>query len=402
MKLEHEHKKLVKAYLVLKCLEAASFSWVAASYVLFLLERGLIPEQTTQVNIVFMVVNFFCDLPTGALADILGQIPVYLAGTFIHGLGTALYGTGHSFLAFALCEGTVAVGTSLMSEALEAFITNELGNEAAKKVFSTEGVYTKFASIPPALLGSIIATNVGIAYPWFFGGLTALAGVIYGGITLRKYHIKPEHNCNNAIEHVQNILRTIKLGTKIVFSKKETILAVLISGGVAFATQAPNMFWAPVLKHQAGETWWLGIFWVGISLTTAFGAYWARHLRANPINFAWMLCLIGIPLVIATYFPDSALITTVMFLVHEIGRGALPILLYSYMNCYIPDTQRSTANSANGSVGRAFRALGLLLAGILSTKIPLINTWDISGLVLVGGAGLVAVYEIVIAVTNKR
>lgn len=377
-------KHLAKWYLIIKTLELASFNAIASTYVLFLLERGLTPEQTTQVNIVFMVTNFFFDLPTGALADLVGQLPVYLVGTLILTVGFGLYGTGTTFAFFAFCEGSSAVGKSLMSEALEALMTNKLGVDTAKQIKSKEGVYARLGAIPWALVGAYLGNKYGMQTPWYLGAGTVFVAFVLGYITLRRYHEKPVNNAACKTDHIKNLGNQIRTGLSLVRQNNDRKFGVTMLCFFALVTQTLNMFWAPVLQEQAGSTWWLGLFWIGIAITTAFGAYLGRKLKATKRTFGLVILSVGLPILLINMLPQNALITAVMFLLHEIGRGIIPILTFPLINRSLPDEQRSATNSAVGSLERLSRATGLYVFGALSNHMTLINTWWISGVLLFG------------------
>jgi MFS family permease len=378
------HTKLIRYYILVKSLESASIGWLLSTYVLFLLDMGLTEAQTTQVNTTFMVTNFFIDLPTGAIADIVGQFPIYILGLLVYGSGHFLYGLGTNIIQFHLSESTAAIGTSMMSEALEALLTNEIGIDRAKEVMSREGVFARIAMIPTSLLGSMIAARFGLQYPWFLGGLTALICAIVGYITLRKYHYKEKHrNGKKILENLKEIAKTVIDGTGIVFSKKQTRLVIFVSGMTALATQAANMFWAPVMAEISNEGWWLGFFWTGISLSSLLGSILSKKITAKPIIIGLIVISIGLPLALTPIYAKNGLWVGSMFLLHEVGRGALPIILYAYMNKFIPNDKRSTSNSARGSIERIFRIVGLSMAGFLSTRINLLQTWLVSGVLLI-------------------
>lgn len=374
---------IIKSYLIVKCLEAAGLGWISSTYVLFLIQRGLTAAQTTQVNTFFMTANFFFDLPTGALADIVGQFPIYILGIFVFAGSTFLYGFGTSFAQFVFCEGAAAVGTSLMSEALEALLTNTVGVETTQLVKSKEGVYTKLTTIPAALLGGIIGARFGLQVPWFFAAATLLIAALYGTLTLRKYHKKPQKNGHRILDHVKNLLNQIKSGTSLIISRPETRTVLYVTATLSFFTQAVNMFWAPVLEERSGSTWWLGIFYSAILLSTALGARLAKNMHATPLNFGIVLVLVGMPMALIPILPAKITITVTLFLLHEIGRGVLPIIMYVYLNQFIPNDQRSTSNSAKGSIERLSRAGGLMVAGIMTNYTSLVSTWLVSGICLI-------------------
>lgn len=375
-------KKLINAYLLVKILESVSIGWFFGTYVLFLLEKGLTPAQATQVNMAYMLINFFFDLPTGAIADMFGQVPVYLIGVLILSGGFFAYGLGSTFTFFVVCEGLSAVGSALMSEALEALLTNEVGIEKSKEVQAREGVYAKLATIPSALLGTFIGSYFGLQYPWFLSGATCFVGFVVGIIVLRGHHFKPKRTTSGILDTFVKFFATVKTGTSAIFHRKHVVFALTITLILAASTQAMNMFWAPVLKEQAGSSWWLGFLWAGMAITTAFGAWLSKNLAVKLSTIALLVVSIGIPIILTNVFPPVAWITSLLFLAHEIGRGAMPVVMYAYVNRHIQNECRSTANSAIGSMDKLARWVGLFLAGTLTLSFTMLQTWLIFGIVL--------------------
>jgi MFS family permease len=377
---ETELVKLESSYLVIKCLEQIAFAWHAATYVPFLIQRGLTEAQTTQVNAYYMASNFLFDIPTGAMADILGKVPIYLWGLLIFAAGTFLYGFGTNFTHFVLCEGTASVGTALMSEALEALLQNKIGVSRFKITHSKEGWYTKLAMIPAALLGGWIGPTYGLQYPWFFSGATLVIALVYGAITLKKYNIKPRSNHHKILDRVKELLVQMKSGTVTVLSKSETRRALFIGSTLEFGTQAINMFWALIFIALSGNREWMGFMFSGVLLTTGFGSKIAEKIPSTPLNLGKTLLAIGVLVILIAAAPSNLYLVIILFLLHEIGRGMLPIILNPYINKFIPNKERATANSAKGSVYRLARTLGLLFAGALTSYTSLMGTWFISGL----------------------
>lgn len=386
-----ERNTLVKTYLWIKCLEDASFGWFGATYVLFLLGCGITPEQTTQINTIFMTVNFIIDLPTGALGDMLGQIPVYLTGLVIVSGGFMLYGFGTTFWFFVMCEAFSAVGTALMSEALEAMITSKIGARMVKKVHAREGVVTRLATIPTKIMGSIAGAVFGLWLPWMLAAATLLFTFGVGVVTLRKFHVKPARKSCTNMEYMKDFWTMVRTGVKLLIGQKQTRFVLVIVCVLSAAVQAPNMFWTVVLKEQSNSAGWLGFMWIGMAGAMAYGSHISRKISFSKKNLTLLLLSIGIPLWLSALIPPIAWLTSVLFILHEIGRGALPVILYAYLNEHIPSPLRTTTNSARGSIERLFQALGLLSAGMLTNHMSLISTWLVSGEVLIILAVLITI-----------
>ena len=375
-------RKLINIYLWVKILESAAMGWHFSTYVLFLLERGLTPAQTTQVNMAYMMGSFVFDLPTGAMGDVLGHVPVYLSGMLILAVGFFTYGLGTTYMWFFVCEALSAVGSALMSNALESLLTNEVGIEISKEVQAREGIYTKFATIPTALCGSFVGAAFGLQYPWFFSGITMFVGFVLGAVTLKKYH-DARKSAVTALNNVfPEFILSLKTGTMLVFSKKPLVYAMFISLTLSAATQAVNMYWAPIFKAQAGSTWWMGFLWVGIALVSAFGSWISKKLKGTLKVIGLILLSIAVPLFLTNVFPQLIWITCALFLLHEVGRGAMPAVMFGYTNNFISKDVRNTANSAMGSLDMFAKWFGLWVAGVLTGYFSLLQIWQICGLVL--------------------
>lgn len=408
-------RRLINSYLLVKSLERAASGWFFSTYVLFLLANGLTAAQATQVNMAYMLGNFVFNLPTGALGDVLGNVPVYLSGAVILGTGFFAYGLGHSFAFFFACEGASAVGGALMSNALEALLTNEIGVDRAKNVKAQAGIYGAIASMPTALAGAFVGATVGLEYPWFLASVTMLACFIVGAVVLKEHHTVRHTRLASVVQVFPKFGASIKGGTVLIFSKKPLIYSAMILMALAVATQAINMFWAPIFKEEAGATWWMGALWVAIAAFSIVGAQLSKRLKANLVTIGCILLAIGIPLIMTNIFPHVIWVTCSLFLAHEIGRGMWLPVVDAYANTYIANDVRNTANSTLESFEVLARWAGLWAAGTLTQKAPqwlvdvltmvldpktvteltsgfsLLTVWELCGLV-VFAAGLIAIW----------
>ena len=379
---DSKSRVLVRLYLTIKVMESAGIGWFFSTYTLFLLERGLTPTQTTQVNMAFMMGNFFFDLPTGVLADVLGHVPIYLVGAFVLSVGLFSYGLGSSYLYFMACEGISSLGTGLMSEALESLLTNTIGVEEARLVYSKEGVYARIATIPSAIIGSLIGAEYGLQYPWFLTGLTLLATFVFSSFTLRKYHVRRDANLISPKHFALEFVASMNTGMGAVFGNRKVVFALFLSLVLGASAQGINMFWAPILRSQAGSAWWLGFLWAGIALSMAFGSWLSKKFNASISVMGLILASIATPVILTNFVGATAWLTACLFVLHQVGRGAMPVIVYAYINKYIPNQTRTTANCAMGSLDRCAKWFGLWFAGILASNVPLLQTWLVIGIVL--------------------
>lgn len=175
-----EIMKTTKVFKIMKIFEELEGAWFSGIYVIFLQKYGLTLFQATQVDTVFMRVISFFDPYTGALADKLGQKNVYLAGSLLSGLGLFFYGLSNTFMTFALAEAILAVAYALRSETLESLLSNQIPPNVLSKTLGNSGSSRRLFSIPVTILGGIAANFLGFRFVWYMGGITAIAGFIFG------------------------------------------------------------------------------------------------------------------------------------------------------------------------------------------------------------------------------
>lgn len=139
-------------------------------WVLFYTVMGL---SLTEVSILYVVItlsNLVLEIPTGVLADVYSRrLSVILGGVFI-GLTYVLMGTFPTF-AIALLGGFIeAIGDTCVSGALQAWITDEVGENAVGKVFLRGRQVATPAHWAGVLLSIALAALLNYQAPIILGG----------------------------------------------------------------------------------------------------------------------------------------------------------------------------------------------------------------------------------------
>lgn len=367
----------VRAYWLISAIQNLGTGWFFATYTLFLLGNGLSLLQVNLVNSVFMIVDTLFNPYTGKMADRWGQKKLFLAGQFFWFLGMLTYGLSHTFWFFVASEVISAIGSALMSDALESWFRNTNSEELTHKTMAHAGTFGSIGLIPAAVLGGIIGAKFGLEWPWF---VSAATGVVVLGLTLKLLWKLPESY--GGMEEETQSVKEVFVG---MMRSRPLRFTATITFGIALFVQPFNMFWAPVLKEVSGETWWLGSIWIGISIMSAVGSQWARK-QTNGEGVAKMILLIGLPMLLTPWIKWAAPLVAV-FLLHEMGRGAQRPILFTYANKHIENRNRSTANSIQSSMKTLGAAGGLLLSGWLTLFLTPVEVWGVSAIGLIFLAG---------------
>lgn len=384
-------KKIVRRFIIANTLSSLSIGWFFTTYILFILDQGYTMFHANLVGACYMVACFLARPFGGYLADRLGQKRVYLVGQVFLGLGMLTYWLSRSLPAFILAEVVLALGTAGSSGVLESWTRNHCEEKLSHKAVSASMALGSVFSIPTALLGSYLGEQFGLEKPWLFSGLSfmATATVVYfllrklpdGGEPIGRGWLRRKELAQ-ALSGLKEVMSNIGQCVKTSWKIEHLRFTILVAFFSAAAFQPINTFWTPLVKEVGGSFDWLRLVWIFIALASSLGSILAmtRWLKVSGRGIALVLLVSGVPIFLALG-PQPWLIL-IGLAVHEIGRGALHPLLFSYSNLAISSTYRATFNSIRGSLLTLGAAFGLVLPGLLSIWFSPQVIWGISATAL--------------------
>lgn len=381
------HTKLVRTFIVVRILNDLSIAWTFTTYVLFILSTGNTLLAANLANVVFMVTNFFLDPFTGNWGDRYGHRQVFLLGQLVWALGTFVYFLSFNLLHFAVAEFIAAIGRSLESEALEAWLENLVGHDIAHKTRSDADAIAKIASITSAVLGSVIGLTFGFRIVWLIASLSSL---ITFGISFWLLQRTPNFRIAgqfarrslSAKRQFCLVLAGLKRSWRVP-ELRTTLFFTLVTAGLF---QPINMFWSAIITGRSAEDWALGGMWAGVAVAIAFGSLLAKYFKpVKTYHFALVMLAAGLPIIFAVILTGWQA-PILMFLLHEIPRGLIRNLTASYASRFIKDRQRAMMNSVRSSAGMLGAATGLIVSGVLTLILTPEQVWLLSGISLSLGA----------------
>ncbi len=370
-------KSVEDTFVLVKVIQSVGGSWTFSTYVLFLTGLGLPLYQVNILNFVYMSISSVLDPFTGNLGDRWGQKKIYMAGLLFWGLAMSLYGKANIFLICAVAEAVAAVGHAMMSEALESWLRNHCDEKCTHEAMSKSQFWAKIATIPSALLGGLIGSKFGYQWPWILAGVTSFVALGVVWVQLRKWPEKPDD-----YEEGEEDLR---LWTIALNAWKDPILRrSFIAVAILFAAFQPfNMFWQVIFAQASGDASWMGSVWMGIAVTSAFGGWLAKKWKVSSKGLAFIVAMIGLPMLVPSIEGNWIVLILAPFLFHEVGRSMWLPVLFSYTNKRISSRTRTSVNSLRSSAGSLGAAVGLLVSGWLTTVMSPIHVWGVSAAMLI-------------------
>src|SRR2546425_11425352 len=160
--------------------------FLAPVYPLFLLSRGLDLLQINLIRAIDLITVFVFEVPTGALADTAGRRFSFVLGCATRTAAFLFYSRTRSFGDCAVAEFIDAIGTTLVSGALEAWAVD--GVQAEGDWRRMEGLFSRAAIIGRMFL-MVGAVECGylaerdLRYPWLAAAaMFAATGVARAGL----------------------------------------------------------------------------------------------------------------------------------------------------------------------------------------------------------------------------
>jgi DHA3 family tetracycline resistance protein-like MFS transporter len=204
---------------------------------------GLTPVQLILVGTALEISAFVFEVPTGIVADVYSRRLSIIIGYVLMGLGFLVEGFFPAFLPILLAQVIWGLGYTFTSGATQAWITDEIGEEDANKLFLRATQVGLFAS----LIGMVSAMFVGardVALPIQVGAV----GVILIGITLMLimpetgFHPTSRENRNTW----QHMWHTFNQGVKAVRSRPRLMNIVFIGLFYGLYSEGFDRLW---VKH---------------------------------------------------------------------------------------------------------------------------------------------------------
>src|SRR5215216_4509640 len=108
---------------------------------------GLTPVQLILVGTALEVSAFVFEVPTGIVADVYSRRLSIIIGYILMGLGFLVEGLFPFFAAILLAQAIWGLGYTFTSGAIQAWLTDEIGEDSANQLFLRARQFGLFASL---------------------------------------------------------------------------------------------------------------------------------------------------------------------------------------------------------------------------------------------------------------
>lgn len=372
-------------YFLVYGLYCSSWSWLMAIYPLFLMSRGLDLFEINVVFSVYLITAFGFEVPTGAVADVLGRKVSFLFSCIMRGIAFGLYWFADGFVDCLIAELIDAIGTTLATGALDAWVVDAMKEEGDKRPAGVIFARAAFVASPMMIVAGVLggyAGDIDIALPWVFGASTFVFTGLVGLVLMREARIAPAAHGSTWAAWIS----TTREGLITVRQQPVMLVLCLLTGFTAFATMPAWHYWPARLQEVSGAgTWLLGWAWALISLAGMAGNWLMprlvpRYRREHVlmIAWAWRALMLGV-----AAFSSQLVPTLLAILAMQAVWGLSEPTLQGWMNEKVDSAQRATVLSVRSMSFTLGGGIGLIVLGLLGRASGIPAVWGAAAILLI-------------------
>jgi MFS family permease len=354
---------------------------------------GLNPMQMVLVGTLLELVCFVFEMPTGIVADVYSRRLSILAGTFLIGAGFIIEGSIPVFAAVLVCQVLWGIGATFLSGAVEAWITDEVGDENVGPVF-VRGTQMGLIGTIFGILGAIALGWSSVQVPVVAGGI----GFLMLGVVLTL--IMPEHGFQRAepgtTGRLAEMTGTFREGVALARRRPVVGRLLAVSLVVGLSSEAFDRLWTVHLLENLDRPSTLGLdntaLWFGAiafvgTLIRLAGSEAARRLHPESLRS-------GAPVRLLIAMSVAKVLATAGFALSPTTWIALPLLWSrgvaetiagpvqaAWMNRHLEPRVRATVLSMEGQANAIGQIAGGPPLGFVGSRYSVRAALVASGLV---------------------
>ena len=349
---------------------------------------GLTPVQLILVGTTLEISAFLFEVPTGIVADVYSRRLSIVIGYILMGAGFLIEGFFPAFLPILLAQVIWGLGYTFTSGATQAWISDEIGEDDANKLFIRATQIGLFASLIGMGLAALVGVN-NVAMPLRVGS----AGVLLIGVTLAiimpetGFHPTPREDRNTW----QHMWHTFKQGVDTVRGKPRLMNIVFIGLFYGIYSEGFDRLWVkhlldtfelPVVFGNNEVAFFATLRIAGSLLTILAVRFVEKRVDSTnllAIGRAVLIVTGGISIAMLGFVLSPYLILTLsLYLIIDALRDVHIPLQTAWVNQKLDSKVRATVHSMFGQVDAVGQMLGgpivAVIAAVGSTAASLVTS----------------------------
>lgn len=380
-------------YLFIEFSASAFFSMMFVTMSLYeATVAGLTPVQLILVGTALEISAFVFEVPTGIVADVYSRRLSIIIGYMLMGLGFLVEGFFPAFLPILLAQIIWGLGYTFTSGATQAWITDEIGEEDANKLFLRGTQIGLFASLVGMGAAVLVGAN-SVVLPIRVGAV----GVMLIGAALML--IMPETGFHPTSREERNtwqhMWHTFKQGARAVRSRPRLMNIVFIGLFYGLYSEGFDRLWVkhlldnfelPILFGSNQVAFFAGLRVAGTILTILAVRFVEKRVDStSPLAIGRAVLVVTGTISVALIgfaLSPLLLLSLGLYLVISVLRNVHIPLQTAWINQKLDSQVRATVHSMFGQVDAVGQTLGGPLVAVIASVGSAVASLVTSGLLL--------------------
>jgi MFS family permease len=386
------HARAIKEYMGISTLYSAGIGVWAGTIYLHMRNVHFSYGQIDGFLIIFWIVTFFAELPSGVIADSFGRMETVIVSSIIRAAGLFLIFINQGNFSLLLCAAVLTgLGDSLYSGAPDSWLVDQLKTEHSEnligKTFSKINTVASVSTLISGYIGAQWVAKWGIQYPLLIGSILLLL-IIPIALQIILTENKSKNGEINSLSFKERImevdpLRTFWDGIHQVRDNK-TLLGYMIAFlPISFIVTGPFNQWQ-LFFQKSGTSLTTGNILIGVNIMGILGAYivrWFFSGHNSKLLLISVLTAINTLTVILSVLVGNFYIAVAFFWLHVLVTSSDEVTRYTILQNTIESSKaRSTIISLNNTLTAGMTILALGINGFISDKLGIGAAWIVSGL----------------------
>jgi MFS transporter, DHA3 family, tetracycline resistance protein len=382
-----------RVYLSLAILVDFLFSMIFTASAVYQVTRvGLTALELVLVGTTLELSVFLFEVPTGVIADVFSRRLSIIVGYFVIGLGFLVEGSFPFFTAILLAQVLWGVGYTFTSGATEAWISDEIGEQAAGQAFLRSNQLGQISGLLGIIAGALLG-SLRINLPIQLGGLLIMAIGVFLILVMPERGFKPTpREDRNSWQHM---LYTFRAGVAVVRRRPALLNILLIGLFYGLYSEGFDRLWTKNLLDNftlplsgvLQPVVWFGILrGVGVILTAGASEITQRRVHTDNFNsvarsLMGLTVVLILALLVFAQTPWLALAMLAYWVIY-VARNLIGPLYTAWVNQRLESGVRATVISMSSQVDAIGQITGGPVVGWIGSALSVQAAITVSGLIL--------------------
>lgn len=375
---------IVKKYYIVSGIYNIGVAFFGGTLYLLMQQHGFSAADINLFLIVFWIVSFIFEMPSGIFADTFGPRRSVVLSSLLRILGLGILLVPSSALTILIVAAILtAISDTLKSSTLEAWVSNELHSKNLDSFFANSSKLNTVINLLGGFFGAQVLGKVNYAYP-VLGSIVCFILAMVVGIMLLPKVIRVKGDERRVLGmDLHEFKHTITQGQhELKVNQNFRLILLSFIPSMILVTVPFNQWQLYFDQPQFGHQYLIGWILLGINLAALFGARCAQFvMRVFGKRYQTIagILIINFIFIILSALMGNVYIAIGAFLLHTMMTSLEEVLRATMLNEQLSNHSRTMMLSVFNTIESMVTIIVLAVDALLIKFMPIQLGWIILG-----------------------